>query len=292
MLLTGHSGEIYCAKFHPAGNLLASAGFERNIFLWTVYGECDNINVMTGHTGAIVQLCFNQSGDNLYTASTDKTVGMFDSMTGQRIKRMKGHTSYVNSVDCARHDKPLVVSGGDDCQIKVWDPRRRQAVTSLNNDYQVTAVQFNEDPTQIITGGIDNDLKIWDTRKNAIVAEMKGHTDTVTGMQLSPDGCHILTNAMDNTLRVWDSRPFCTGERCVKVFTGHNHNFGRTFSTAPGVLTVPWLLLGAPTGMSTSGTSTPGRLFINFQDTWAASMMWTSTRLSPSFSAQDQTSRF
>merc|ERR550519_2041269 len=70
MLLTGHSGEIYCAKFHPSGNLLASAGFERNIFLWTVYGECDNIN----------------------TASTDKTVGMFDSMTGQRIKRMKGHT--------------------------------------------------------------------------------------------------------------------------------------------------------------------------------------------------------
>ena len=44
-------------------------------------------------------------------------------------------------------------------------------------------------------------------------------------MQLSPDGCHILTNAMDNTLRVWDSRPFCTGERCVKVLTGHNHNF-------------------------------------------------------------------
>ena len=44
-------------------------------------------------------------------------------------------------------------------------------------------------------------------------------------MQLSPDGSHILTNSMDNTLRVWDSRPFCTGERCVKVFTGHNHNF-------------------------------------------------------------------
>merc|ERR1719461_1799061 len=151
MLLTGHSGEIYCGKFHPSGNLLASAGFERNIFLWTVYGERDNINVMTGHTGAIVQLCFNESGDNLYTASVDKTVGMFDSMTGQRIKRMKGHTSFVNS---------------DDCQIKVWDTRRRQAVTTLNNNYQVTAVQFNEDPSQIVTAGIDNDIKIWDTRKN------------------------------------------------------------------------------------------------------------------------------
>ena len=61
-------------------------------------------------------------------------------------------------------------------------------------------------------------------------------------MQLSPDGAYVLTNAMDNTLRIWvghnfiishkllkyflqDVRPFCTGERCVKVFTGHSHNF-------------------------------------------------------------------
>ena len=155
MLLTGHGGEVYTAKFHPRGNLLASAGFERQIFLWNVYGkmrfwyfgsvrssmcllgECDNINVMSGYTGAIVQLTFNTSGDTIYTASVDKTVGMWDSMTGERIKRMKGHTSFVNSVDCARNDRPLVVSGGDDCQIRVWDTRRRQAVTTLNNNYQV-----------------------------------------------------------------------------------------------------------------------------------------------------------
>ena len=31
MLLTGHEGEIYSAKFHPDGNFLASAGFDRNI---------------------------------------------------------------------------------------------------------------------------------------------------------------------------------------------------------------------------------------------------------------------
>ena len=54
---------------------------------------------------------------------------------------------------------------------------------------------------------------------------MAGHNDTVTGMSLSPDGAHVLTNSMDNTLRVWDIRPYASKERCVKLFTGHLHNF-------------------------------------------------------------------
>merc|ERR1719435_734649 len=60
MLLTGHSGEIYTGKFHPEGNLLATGGHERLVYLWQVYGECDNVSIMPGHTGAIVQLLFNK----------------------------------------------------------------------------------------------------------------------------------------------------------------------------------------------------------------------------------------
>ena len=37
MLLAGHSGEIYAAKFHPEGNVLASAGFDRQICKLTSY---------------------------------------------------------------------------------------------------------------------------------------------------------------------------------------------------------------------------------------------------------------
>ena len=48
-------------------------------------------------------------------------MGVWDTCTGERIKRMKGHTSFVNSVDCSRGSKPLVVSGGDDCQVCIGD---------------------------------------------------------------------------------------------------------------------------------------------------------------------------
>ena len=33
------------------------------------------------------------------------------SLTGQRLKRMKGHNGMVNSVNAARNDRPFIVSG-------------------------------------------------------------------------------------------------------------------------------------------------------------------------------------
>jgi len=231
MLLKGHEGEVYTAKFHPEGQFLASAGFDRQIYLWKVYDECDNIHVYSpSHLGAIVDLQFTKDGSQICTASTDKTVGLFDTATCQRIKRFKGHTGFVNAVSPGPSEgSPLVASASDDCSVKIWDQRRKNPATNLNSTYQVTAVAFGDSPHQIISAGIDNAVKIWDLRKGTRPAhELAGHTDTVTGLALSPDGSYVLSNAMDNTLRVWDVRPFVPGggdERCVKIITGHKHNF-------------------------------------------------------------------
>lgn len=66
--------------------------------LWNVYGQCDNIMVMKGHTGAIMELCFSPDGAHMYTCATDTTVAVWDVPTGTRIKKLKGHAGFVNSV--------------------------------------------------------------------------------------------------------------------------------------------------------------------------------------------------
>lgn len=68
-------------------------------------------------------------------------------------------------------------------------------------------------------------VKVWDVRTKEVLYELKGHTDTVTGLSLSGDGSYLLSNSMDNSLRIWDIRPYAPMERCVKVFSGHQHNF-------------------------------------------------------------------
>lgn len=105
--------------------------------IWNVYGECENISVLTGHSGAIMELHFSPDGNHLYTASTDMTLGLWDITAGTRIKKLKGHTSFVNSVSGARRGLTQLCSGSDDSTIRVWDPRKRGQCYTLNNTYQV-----------------------------------------------------------------------------------------------------------------------------------------------------------
>ncbi|XP_071451309.1 U5 small nuclear ribonucleoprotein 40 kDa protein [Hetaerina americana] len=235
MLLEGHQGEIYTAEFHPEGQYLASSGFDRQIYIWNTYGECENVSAMSGHTGAITELHFSTDGSSIYTASTDKMLGIWDIEAGVRVKKLKGHTSFVNSCHPTRRGVPLVVSGSDDCSVRVWDPRQRSgggssSAITLNAAYQVTAVSFNDTAEQVFSGGIDNDVKVWDLRKTGgsqpvPLMRLRGHSDTVTGLALSPDGSYALSNAMDSILRIWDVRPYAPPERCVKILAGHHHNF-------------------------------------------------------------------
>lgn len=181
--------------------------------------------MMTGHTGAILEAHFSTDGSNIYTCSTDKTISIWDVQESIRVRKLKGHTGFVNSVRATRRGNPTLVSGSDDCTIKIWDPRKRNAAHTLDNRYQVTAVCFNDTGEYVISGGIDNDIKVWDTRKNDVLYQLQGHSDTITGLTLSPDGSYVLSNAMDNTLCIFDIRPYVQGERCAQVFAGHQHNF-------------------------------------------------------------------
>lgn len=227
MLLTGHGGEIYGAKFSPDGHCLASVGYDMKIFLWNVYGECENFSTLSGHTGSIMDVHFSSDSSHLYTCSTDTTVRIWDMETGICLRKLKSHTDFVNSCHPARRGPELICSGSDDGTIIIHDSRKKELVFRVENtnNFQVTAISFGDMSEYIISGGIDNVIKIWDVRRNEPVFFLPGHSDTITGLSLNSEGTHILSNSMDCTARIWDIRPYATSQRCTKVFQGHQHNF-------------------------------------------------------------------
>lgn len=172
-----------------------------------------------------MELHFNTAGENIFSCSTDKFVSVWSVETAQRIRKMKGHQNFINSVSNARRGVDTLVSGSDDNTIKIWDARKKFVCNTMDNGYQVTAVTLNDTAEQVISGGIDNDIKVWDIRKGEVLYKLRGHSDTITGLSLSPCGSFVLSNSMDNTLRIWDIRPYCPTDRCRTILTGHSHNF-------------------------------------------------------------------
>ena len=120
--------------------MIASAGFDRKIFLWNVYGECENWTILMGHTGAIMDLKYNYDGrlasfnrilyasnlilslkfnSELITCATDKSILIWDLNSCEKIKKYKTHKNYVNCVDASRQNPHFICSGSDDNNIKV-----------------------------------------------------------------------------------------------------------------------------------------------------------------------------
>ncbi|KAF5108653.1 hypothetical protein DV452_004791 [Geotrichum candidum] len=166
------------------------------------------------------------------TFLADHTVSTFDVDTGVRVHKHTGHSDGVNSLDTVRRGTELIVSGGDDGAIRIWDPREKAALTSLVTPYPVLAVAVDPVGAMVYSAGVDEHISAWDVRKlysdnssgngsaPAPVYTLAGHTDTITSLRVSPDGQTLLSNAMDSTVRTWNVRPFSNGPRALNVYDG------------------------------------------------------------------------
>lgn len=229
MLLTGHSGAVYSLQFHPSGQHLASASFDRRIYLWDVYGECDNYAALEGHKSAVLEVKWSSDGSKLFSASADQTCCVWDHETGQKLKRCRGHTGIVNSCAPGRQDgNEVVLSGSDDGFAKLWDLRARKPVMQRRFAGPVTGVALDNGSNEAFCSSLDNTISMWDLRKDGVGYVLEGHEELVTSVSLSPDGTHLLSNSADNTVKMWDVRPWVLGEdkgrRLVRSFSGIRHN--------------------------------------------------------------------
>jgi Prp8 binding protein len=245
--LTGHSGEVFAARFSRDGQHIASGSKDRTIsrscpvsliwwlieaVLWNTYGQCDNYGTLTGHKGAVLDLHWSRDSQILYSASADMTIASWDLETGLRIRRHEGHEEIINCIDIARRGNELILSGSDDGCIGIWDPRQKAAVDFIETEFPITAVALAEQGHEIYSGGIDNDIKVWDARKKEVIYSLRGHTETITSLEVSPDSQTLLSNAHDSTVRTWDIRPFAPQDRAIQTYDGASASYDKNLIRA------------------------------------------------------------
>ncbi|KAF7309529.1 hypothetical protein MIND_00323700 [Mycena indigotica] len=112
----------------------------------------------------------------------------------------------------------LVVSGGCDKVLRVWDVRSGYPIHVLSGHTStIRCLRMLHNRPIAVTGSRDSTLRVWDVQRGRLIRTMGGHTGSVRCLDVC--GNKAVSGSYDATCRVWN---LDTGE-CLHVLTGHFH---------------------------------------------------------------------
>ncbi|WVO21293.1 uncharacterized protein IAS62_002601 [Cryptococcus decagattii] len=110
----------------------------------------------------------------------------------------------------------LVVSGGCDKQVKVWNLETGQCIHSLpGHTSTIRCIKVLPHRPIAVSGSRDYTLRVWDIHHGTCLHTLRGHTKSVRCVEVW--GNMAVSGSYDNTAKLWN---LDTGE-CLQTFTGH-----------------------------------------------------------------------
>lgn len=238
--LDNHKDWVRTARFSPDGSQLATAGNDRQLFLWS-NGRWDRPATQRRHPAAIIECAFSNSGKNLATVGFESTLRIYDAQTGKSIQRLSCPCADNHAVAFSADDS-LVAAGGRCGTIRVWDvasggvktqfKAHKKRIRSIDFTLDGKIVSASDDQTvritdvetpqaprtlprhasklystallsdgMLATGGSDNQIHIWQLDQLQEIGPLKGHTGTVSCLDYSSG--KLVSGSYDTHVRLW-----------------------------------------------------------------------------------------
>lgn len=109
-------------------------------------------------------------------------------------------------------DESVLVVGGTDGSIRLWDLEARMKVETLRNRVHMrsghgsltTALAISEDGALLASGHLDGAVYLWEVATGLELDVKLGHDGAVGGVGLPPGGRLLVTGGADEAIKFWD----------------------------------------------------------------------------------------
>ena len=119
----GHTDAVLSLSLSDDGRLLASGGRDRRIGIWSVAsGETRWVKALSGHKDAVRAVAFREGSHELFSASADRSVKVFDAAQQSYIETLFGHQEAIEDLACLRAER-AVSAGGRERTVRLWKVR-------------------------------------------------------------------------------------------------------------------------------------------------------------------------
>jgi WD40 repeat-containing protein SMU1 len=128
-IISTKGSAISAIAFSLDSELLACGTISGEVLVWKLSTGKQVKAFQKVHQNGITSISFSSDQHSLLTTGFDNNLHILGLKSGRILKEFRGHTSYVNSALWI--DESLILSGGHDGSLKVWDVQRVECVFSL-----------------------------------------------------------------------------------------------------------------------------------------------------------------
>ncbi|XP_016105202.1 pre-mRNA-processing factor 17-like [Sinocyclocheilus grahami] len=221
---TGHTKGVSAIRLFPvSAHLLLSCSMDCKIKLWEVYNDRRCARTFIGHSKAVRDVCFNNTGTQFLSAAYDRYLKLWDSETGQCIARFTNRkVPYCVKFNPDEDKQSLFVAGMSDKKI-VQVPNREPSVSvyvymDIPVDFKyiaepsmhsMPAVTLSPNGKWLACQSMDNQILIFGAQNRFRLNKkkiFKGHMVAGYACQVdfSPDMSYVVSGDADGKLNIWD----------------------------------------------------------------------------------------